>query len=423
MKITQITGREIFNSRGTPTVECEVLLEEAYPVVASVPCGASKGTHEALELRDGGKRLDGMGVQKAIENIEQIIAPALIGHEANVIDADIKMIALDGTENKSRLGANATLAVSCALLKAQALIEGIDPFELVADLCDIDNFSLPIPLVNVINGGMHADNNLCIQEFMVVSRDQQSLRGAIEASTVLFHELKRQLKKAGMSTLVGDEGGFAPHFTNDIEALEFLMKTINIVKDEQGFDFAIAFDIAANSFYNAKTKKYKFLGKDFSTKDMIEWYGEISEKYPLFSIEDGLQEDDWAGWAELTQKLGADVQIVGDDLFTTNQDRIATGLEKGASNAVLIKPNQIGTITETLQAIALCKEHDLNTIVSHRSGETEDTLIVDLAVGSNAGQIKIGGLSRGERVAKYNQLLRIEDKLTRALFDIDEDEE
>lgn len=417
MKITQITGREIFNSRGTPTVECELLLEEAYPITASVPCGASKGTHEALELRDGGTRLGGMGVQKAIENIEQIIAPMLIGQEPNVVDADLKMIALDGTDNKSKLGANAILAVSSAILKAQALLEGIDPFELVTDLCELDNISLPIPLINVINGGMHADNKLAIQEFMIVSRDQQSLRGAIEASSTLFHELKNQLKQAGLSTLVGDEGGFAPNFNDDLAALDFLMNTIKIVNAEHGFDFAIALDVAANSFYNAKTKKYKLLGKDFSTNDMIEWYGELSQKYPLFSIEDGLQEDDWTGWAQLTQKLGSEVQIVGDDLFTTNQNRIVTGLEKGATNAVLIKPNQIGTITETLQAINLCQDHDLNTIVSHRSGETEDTLIVDIAVGSNAGQIKIGGLSRGERIAKYNQLLRIEDKLTRAFMD------
>lgn len=421
MKITQITGREIFNSRGTPTVECEVLLEEAYPITASVPCGASKGTHEALELRDGGKRLGGMGVQKAIENIEQIIAPALIGHEANVVDADIKMIALDGTENKSNLGANAILAVSSAILKAQALVEGLEPFELVADLCELDNIALPIPLINIINGGMHADNNLAIQEFMIVSRDQQSLRGSIEASSMLFGEMKKQLKKAGFSTLTGDEGGFAPQFKNDLEALDFLMSTIKIVNAEYGFDFAIALDVAATSFYNKKSKKYKFLEKSFSTQDMIEWYGELAQKYPLFSIEDGLHEEDWDGWAALTQKLGAEVQIVGDDLFTTNQDRIVTGLEKGASNAVLIKPNQIGTITETLQALALCKEHDLNTIVSHRSGETEDTLIVDIAVGSNAGQIKIGGLMRGERIAKYNQLLRIEDKLTRAVFDFEEE--
>lgn len=417
MKITQITGREIFNSRGIPTVECEILLEEAYPIFASVPSGASKGTHEALELRDGGTRLGGLGVLKAIENIEQIIAPALIGHEPSVVDADIKMIALDGTENKSKLGANAILAVSSAILKAQALVEGIDPFELVADLCELDNIALPIPLINVINGGMHADNKLAIQEFMIVSRDQQSIRGALEASATLFHELKNQLKKAGFSTLVGDEGGFAPQFKNDIEALDFLVNTIKIVNAEHGFDFAVALDVAANSFYSAKTKKYKFMGKDFSTQDMIEWYGELAQKYPLFSIEDGLHEDDWDGWAQLTQKLGAEVQIVGDDLFTTNQDRIVTGLEKGASNAVLIKPTQIGTITETLQAIQLCKEHDLNTIVSHRSGETEDTLIADIAVGTNAGQIKIGGLSRGERLAKYNQLLRIEDKLTRAFLD------
>jgi enolase len=420
MKITQIIGREILNSRGTPTIECELLLEESYPIIASVPSGASKGTHEALELRDGDTRLGGMGVQKAIENIEQIIAPALIGHEPNVVDADIKMMALDDTENKSHLGANAILAVSSAILKAQALIEGLEPFELVADLCELENISLPIPLINTINGGMHADNNLAIQEFMIISRDQSSIRGVLEAASTLFNTMRIQLKKAGFSTLTGDEGGFAPQFKNDLEALDFLMSAINIVREEHGFDFAIALDVAANSFYDITSQRYNFLGKKFSSTDMISWYQELAEKYPLFSLEDALHEEDWDGWAELTQKLGEAVQIVGDDLFTTNQDRIVTGIEKGSSNAVLIKPNQIGTITETLQAITLCREHDLNTIVSHRSGETEDTLIVDLAVGSSAGQIKIGGLTRGERTAKYNRLLRIEDQLTRTFFDDEE---
>lgn len=417
MKITRIIAREIFNSRGIPTVECELILDDAHGVIASVPSGASKGKHEAVELRDGGKRLDGMGVQKAIENIEQIISPTLVGQEPNVVEADLKMIALDNTQDKSKLGANAIIAVSCAVLKAQALLEGLEPYELIADLCELDVVSLPIPLINIINGGMHADNNLAIQEFMIIARAQQTIRGSLEAAATLFYECKKQLKKDGKSTLVGDEGGFAPNFKDEREAFDFLMKVIKQVEAKHGYSFVIAIDAASNTFYNPKTKKYNLGGKKYSTDELIAWYVELADQYPLFSIEDGLYEEDWDGWAQLTQALGERVQIVGDDLFTTNQNRIVTGLEKGAANAALIKPNQIGTITETLQAIGLCKEHELNTVVSHRSGETEETLIVDLAVGSNAGQIKTGGLSRGERTAKYNRLLRIEDALTRSVLE------
>ncbi|MCK5632875.1 phosphopyruvate hydratase [bacterium] len=417
MKVTQIIGREIFDSRGFPTVECEIVLDGTHGVIASVPSGASKGKHEAVELRDGQKRLDGKGVTKAITNIEEIIAPALIGQEPNVVEADLKMIALDGTENKSKLGANAILPVSIAMLRAQAAIENLETYELIAGLCELETIALPIPLINIINGGMHADNNLAIQEFMVVARGQQSVRGSIEATSLLFYELKNLLKKKNLSTLVGDEGGFAPNFRNEYEALDTLMEAINSVEKKHNQGFVIAIDAAANSFYNEKTKLYELNNKKYSSDEMIAWYEKLAKDYPLFSIEDGLYEEDWDGWAKLTQKLGADVQIIGDDLFTTNQNRIVTGLEKGASNAVLIKPNQIGTITETLQAISLCKEHELNTVVSHRSGETEDTFIVDLAVGTNSGQIKIGGLTRGERTAKYNQLLRIEDRLTRSAME------
>jgi len=417
MKITKIIGREIFDSRGFPTVECELILENAHGFTASVPAGASKGTHEAVELRDEKKRLAGKGVQQAIENIEQVIAPKLLGKEPNVVEMDMKMITMDATEDKSKLGANAILAVSCATLKAQSAMEGLQPFELIADLCGVETVSIPIPLVNIINGGLHAENKLTIQEFMVVAKGQQTVRGSLEATAELFYELKNVLKESGKSTLVGDEGGFAPNFKDEKEALDTLMQAIENVKKKYKQDFLIAIDAAATSFYDQKTKKYKLGKKKYSSEELIEWYVQLSKDYPLFSIEDGLHEDDWEYWPKLTKKLGAKVQIVGDDLFTTNQDRIAKGLKEGAANAVLIKPNQIGTITETLQAIALCSQHELNPVISHRSGETEDTLIVDLAIGTNSGQIKLGGLSRGERIAKYNQLLRIEDRLSMSILE------
>jgi len=417
VKITKIIGREIFDSRGLPTVECELVLDNESGFISSVPSGKSTGSHEAHELRDGKKRLGGMGVQKAIENIEQKIAPALIGKEPEVVSADMQMITIDATENKNNLGANATLAVSSVILKAQAALEGMQPFELFAGLCDIEQVSLPIPLVNIINGGAHAENNLKIQEFMVVAKGQQSVRGSLEAVAVLFYEMKTLLQKKEKGTLLGDEGGFASKFKDDYEALDTLMEAIEIVQKKYNYDFLIALDVAANSFYNKKTKTYDLYGKKLSTAEMIAWYEKIAAQYPLFSIEDGLYEEDFVGWAELTQKLGANVQIVGDDLFATNQNRITKGLKEGLANAVLIKPNQIGTITETLQAIALCYQHELNTIVSHRSGETEDTLIVDLAIGTCAGQIKLGGLARGERIAKYNQLLRIEDRLSFSILE------
>ena len=417
MKITNVNAREIFDSRGYPTVECEIILENSHIFYATVPAGKSTGTHEAHELRDGGKRLAGMGVQKAVEAIEQEISPILLGKEPNVIAMDMQMITLDGTENKSRLGANSILAASTAILKAQAAVEGLYLYELVAGLCDVEQVSLPIPLINIINGAAHADNNLKIQEFMVIPKGEQSIRGALEATATLFYEMRDFLKQKGKSTLVGDEGGFACGFSEDYEALDTLMEVIKITEKKHGKDFLIALDVAANSFYNKKTKTYDLYEKKLSSDQMIEWYEKIAKQYPLFSIEDGLHEDDWKGWAKLTQKLGASVQIVGDDLFATNQERIAQGLNKGAANAVLIKPNQIGTITETLQAISLCHQHELNTIISHRSGETEETFIVDLAIGSIAGQIKVGGLCRGERIAKYNKMLRIEDRLSLSILE------
>ena len=412
MKITHIIGREIFDSRGFPTVECEVILENNHSFIASVPSGISKGSHEAVELRDGGNRLAGQGVLKAIENIEQIIAPAFIGHIPNVVEMDLKMIALDGSGNKSNLGANAILAVSYAVVRAQASLEELEIYEFIADLCNFERVSLPIPLINIINGGQHADNNLVIQEYMVAPKGQQTIRGALESVAELFYELKYLLRKHGKSTLVGDEGGFAPDFNNEREALDTIMQAIGNTNKKYGHEFVIALDVAANSFYNQSTNTYDMHGKKYTTDTLIEWYVQLTKEYPLFSIEDGLHEDDWEGWSQLTATLGESVQIVGDDLFTTNPEKITIGIEKKSANAVLIKPNQIGTVTETLQAINICKDHGINTIVSHRSGETEDTFIADLAVGTSSGQIKTGGFSRSERMAKYNRLLRIEDKLT-----------
>lgn len=412
MKITQIIGREIFDSRGFPTVECEVILDNNHSFLASVPSGISKGSHEAVELRDGGNRLAGQGVLKAIENIEQRIAPALIGHVPNVVEMDLKMIGIDDSENKSNLGANAMLAVSYAVLRSQAALEGLETYEFITDLCNFESVSLPIPLINIINGGQHADNNLIIQEYMVAPKGQQTIRGALESVAGLFYELKDLLRKLGKSTLVGDEGGFAPDFNNEREALDTIMQAMGNTQKKYGHEFVIALDAASNFFYNQSTKTYDMHGKKYTTDELIEWYTQLTKEYPLFSIEDGLHENDWEGWSQLTATLGESVQIVGDDIFTTDPEKITIGIEKKAANAVLIKPNQIGTVTETLQAIHVCKDYGMNTIVSHRSGETEDTFIADLAVGTSSGQIKTGGYSRGERMAKYNRLLRIEDRLT-----------
>jgi enolase len=417
MIITRLQAREIFDSRGTPTIECELTLEEGQMVTSSVPSGASVGKHEAFELRDGGKRLFGKGVNKAVENIEQVIAPAIIGKDLNPPELDQILITLDGTPNKKNLGANAMLAVSMAIYKAQALLENAELYELLAWIYGHEMVSLPMPMFNLINGGAHADNNLRIQEFMIVPLGAPSYREALEAGMQFSHALHEELKKAGKVTAVGDEGGFACQFIDEIDALNWLMEVL-VKFDKKGTQmYGIALDVAASQLYDPKTKTYTW-GEDKATsQDLIEFYLKLIEHFPIYSIEDGLAEDDWEGWSALTQALGEKIQLVGDDLFTTNIKRIVKGIELGAGNAVVIKPNQIGTITETLQTIQFCKEQKLNVIISHRSGETNDTFIADLAVATAAGQIKAGGCSRGERIAKYNRLLTIEDKLMRGLLD------
>jgi enolase len=417
MKIKHILGREIFDSRGWPTVQCEIILENDQSVLASVPAGISTGDYEAVELRDGGKRLFGQGVLKAISNIDQIIAPVLVNHEPNAIEMDLKIIELDGTADKSRLGANAMLAVSTALYKAEALVEGLEPYELIAALMDEDTVSIPYPLINIINGGLHANNNLQIQEFLIVPIGAPTFRSAFEMGVLVYHELKELLKSNGKSVAVGEEGGFACDFKSDYEALDFLLAAIERVSEQHPLSCVIALDMAASYFYDTETHLYKWRDKHLTSDEMIAFYQELIGKYPIYSIEDGLSQDDWQGWAAMTKALENKVQVVGDDLFATNIYRIALGVEEHAATSVIIKPNQIGTITETLQAIHFSKSYGLNTIVSHRSAETEDSFIADLAVGSSAGQIKAGSCARGERLAKYNRLLGIEDTLTLGLLD------
>ena len=412
MKITQIIGREIYNSRGFPTLECELLLDNSISVTASVPTGTSTGPHEAAELRDGGMRLMGQGVLKAVQVLEQTIAPILIGKEPNVIVADEQMVALDGTDTKKNLGANTILAASIAVCKAQALVEHMHVYELIAHLCEFDMVALPFPMFNVINGGAHASNNLFIQEFMVMPVGVSSFHAALEAGATFFQTLKRLLNKNGYYTGVGDEGGFSANFEHDTQALDYIVEAIEIVKHDFEGSIMIALDVAAGQLYDAQTKMYHIHGKPMSTDKMIELYIQLNNNYPLYAIEDGMAPTDVEGWHRLMEELGSKIQIVGDDLYATSPQRIYEGIEEQLTNTAVVKPNQVGTVTECLQAIKLCKENEQNVIVSHRSGETNDTFIADIAVGTSAGQIKAGGLSRGERMAKFNALLRIEDQLS-----------
>lgn len=417
MKITKITAREIYDSRGWPTIQCEVTLKDETVVVASVPAGLSRSRYEAYELRDGGKRLWGKGVLRAVENIEHIIAPGLIGKEPNGPMMDIAILDMDGTADKSNLGANSMLAVSMAIYKAQAYNEKIQLYELIAQLCGSETITMPFPQFNVINGGLHGNNKMQIQEFLLVPIGCQYFRTAMELGVTIFHELKNVLNKHGKSVAVGDEGGFAPQGTTDIEALAYLYEAIERVKDDQGKNCIIALDCAASQFYDQSTGLYLWQGSKLTTVQLIEAYESLMDEYPIYSLEDPLVEDDVEGWKLLSKRLSGDVQIVGDDIFATNFHRIEQGIKNGVATASVIKPNQIGTITETLQTIQLCKNNGMNMIVSHRSGETDDTFIADLAVGTSAGQIKAGGCSRGERLAKYNRLLTIEDSLLAGMFD------
>ena len=417
MKISKVIAREIYDSRGLPAVECDLVLDNDVVVTASAPSGSSRGSFEAVELRDGGERLLGQGVLKAIENIETIIAPALVGKEPDVVGMDLKMIEMDGTENKSNIGANAMIAASMAVCRAQAMANDMELYEFIALLCDFEAVTLPFPMFNMINGGAHANNDLMIQEFMVIPIGAQSFRGSIEAGVTIFQHLKKILIEQGKSTAVGYEGGFAPMLEDEQEALDLLMEAVERSGIDSG-DVVFALDVAASQFYNPTKKMYDWKGQFVSSEELIGVYKQLAEHYPLYSLEDGLADNDLEGWKNLMDTLGEKLQIIGDDIFATHSQRIIMGIENNLAHGVIIKPNQVGTVTETLQAIKLCKANDINIIASHRSGETEDMFIADLAVGASAGQIKAGGCSRGERMAKYNHLLRIEDELTRTLLDV-----
>lgn len=406
--IIEIIGREVLDSRGNPTVEAEVILESGARASAIVPSGASTGINEALELRDGDKkRFLGKGVLKAVENINTKIADLLIGEESlDQVRIDRLMIEADGSENKSNLGANAILAVSLAVAKASAVELGIPLYRYVGGT---NAKVLPVPLMNVINGGAHADNELDFQEFMIAPVCGGSFKEALRAGVETFHVLKSVLKEKGYSTNVGDEGGFAPALRSSKEALDILMLAIEKAGYTPGEDIYLALDAASSEFY--ENGVYKFEGRELSSDDMIILYEEIVGTYPVISIEDGLAETDWEGWKNLTKTIGGKVQLVGDDLFTTNPKIIKEGIKAGIANSVLIKLNQIGSLTETLDAIEMAKSANYTAVISHRSGESEDSFIADLAVATNAGQIKTGSASRSDRIAKYNQLLRIEEEL------------
>jgi enolase len=409
--IESIHAREILDSRGNPTLEAEVTLAGGAIGLSAVPSGASTGTHEALELRDGdASRYHGKGVRKAVENVIETIAPELAGEDAlNQPLIDRLLIDLDGTENKSRLGANAILAVSMAVADAAAAAVGLPLYQYLGGA---GARVLPVPLMNVVNGGAHADNNLDIQEFMIVPAGLPSFAEALRAGAEVFHSLKKVLGARKLSTAVGDEGGFAPNLSSNEEALEVLVDAIQKAGYRPGEDVGLALDCAASEFYRGG--RYVFAagaGKARDSGEMIAYYQGLVDRFPIFSIEDGLAEDDWDGWTQLTKTLGARVQLVGDDIFVTNPRLLRQGIERGVANSILIKLNQIGTITETLEAIETARGAGYTVVISHRSGETEDTTIADLAVGVNAGQIKTGSLSRTDRVAKYNRLLRIEEEL------------
>lgn len=407
MKIKNIEAYEVIDSRGNPTVECEVTLEDGTVERALVPSGASTGQREALELRDNEKRFNGKGVLSACKNVNKIISPKLIGKDAgNQQKIDELMLALDGTEFKTKLGANAILSVSLAVARANAKSKNKPLFKTLGD-----GTLLPTPMMNVINGGAHADSNVDFQEFMIMPIGAKTFGEALRFASETFSSLKKVLKTKKYSTAVGDEGGFAPNFKSNEEPLDAIVEAIKNAGYIPGKDIAIAMDVAASEFYNEKTKKYelkKSRGGELTTAQMIAWYTKLIKTYPIISIEDPLSESDWNGWKKITEKLGNKIQLVGDDVFVTNPKILKEGIENGVANAILIKLNQIGTLTETLETIRLAKENGYNTIISHRSGETEDTFIADLAVAVDAGQIKTGSICRTDRVAKYNQLIRIE---------------
>jgi enolase len=408
-EITAVFARAILDSRGNPTVEVEVQTESGHGR-AAVPSGASTGEHEALELRDNDKkRWVGKGVDKAVDNVNKTLGPSILGLEAlDQFDVDRVLLEADGTPNKGKLGANAILGVSLAVARAAA--DAVD-LPLWRYLGGVQARTLPTPLMNILNGGVHADNGLEIQEFMIVPAGIASFGEAVRAGTEIFHTLKKLLKDKGLTVAVGDEGGFAPKLGSNEEAVQFVVRAIEEAGYKPGKDVFVALDCAASEFYDKKSARYTFDKKAITREELVAIYEQLSSKYPLISIEDGCAEDDWDGWKLLTQRIGDRVQLVGDDLFVTNVERLRRGIEGGTANAILIKLNQIGTLSETLDTIRLATENGYRSIISHRSGETEDAFIADLAVATNAGQIKTGSLSRSDRVAKYNQLLRIGSEL------------
>jgi enolase len=416
LAIDDIRAREILDSRGNPTLEAEVMLENGVIGRAAVPSGASTGEHEACELRDGDKsRYLGKGVLKAVKNVNDIIAPELFDYDAfDQVAIDNRLIELDGTPNKSKLGANAILGVSLAVAKAAALSLELPLYKYLGG---VNAKTLPVPMMNIINGGSHADNNVDFQEFMIMPIGAKKFSDALRMGAEVFHTLKGVLGKKGYNTSVGDEGGFAPNLKSNVEAIEVLLEAVQKAGYKPGIDIAIALDPATSEMYDKDKKVYQFFKSDkseLSSEKMVDFWADWVRQFPIVSLEDGLAEDDWAGWKLITDKIGKKVQLVGDDLFVTNTQRLAMGIEQGVANSILIKVNQIGTLTETLDAIEMAHKAGYTAVISHRSGETEDTTIADIAVATNAGQIKTGSASRTDRIAKYNQLLRIEEELAGA---------
>lgn len=418
--ISDVYAREVLDSRGNPTIEVEVYTESGAFGRALVPSGASTGEHEAVELRDGDpKRYNGKGVLQAVSNVNDIIAPEVIGLDTlDQIGLDHLLIELDGTPNKGKLGANAILGVSLAVARAAADYLQIPLYQYLGG---VGAHQLPVPMMNIINGGAHADNNVDFQEFMILPVSAPSFKEAIRMGAEVFHALRKVLVKHGYATGVGDEGGFAPNLKSNEEALQVIIEAINAAGYQPGVDICLAMDVAASEFYNKETKTY-FLagegkhGKSYDSEELTAFYSKLIKKYPIISIEDGLDENDWEGWAYHTQQLGKKIQLVGDDLFVTNTELLQKGLDLGIANSILIKVNQIGTLSETIEAIQLAQKHGYTAIISHRSGETEDTTIADLSVALNTGLIKTGSASRTDRIAKYNQLIRIEDEISGSVY-------
>jgi enolase len=422
LEITDVFAREVLDSRGNPTVEVEVVIEDSYIGRAAVPSGASTGAFEAVELRDGGSRYVGKGVLTAVDNVNELIADEIIG--LNALDQrgiDARMIALDGTPNKSKLGANAILGVSLATAKAAAEALGLPLYQYLGGF---NSYTLPVPMMNILNGGEHADNTVDLQEFMIMPVGAESFAEALQICAEVYHSLKKVLNKQGLATGVGDEGGFAPDLKSSDEAIDYILDAVVKAGYKPGEDIRIAIDAAATELFNKETGLYYFPGESkmkgeevYRTREeMVDYYEALVNKYPIISIEDGLDEDDWDGWKMLTDRIGHKVQLVGDDLFVTNTERLKRGIDSKISNSILIKVNQIGTLTETFDAIKMANRAGYTTVVSHRSGETEDTTIADISVAVNAGQIKTGAPCRSDRVAKYNQLLRIEEELEEVAY-------